>query len=79
MKQLKFALVVLVTLIFLSGIASAVDNKPDATLKLTQRGVALGLGVGWGDGTLTFKGKNYPFKVQGLSINDIGLLRYPKG
>ncbi len=73
MKRLKNGLAVLATFIFLAGIASAADNKPDATLKLTQRGVALGIGVSWGDGVLTFKGKNYPFKIHGLSINDIGV------
>ncbi|MBI5593892.1 MAG: DUF1134 domain-containing protein [Deltaproteobacteria bacterium] len=73
MKRLKMGLVVLATLFFLAGIASARDNKPDATLKLTQRGVALGVGVSWGEGTLTFKGKNYPFTIHGLSINDIGI------
>jgi hypothetical protein len=73
MKRLKIALAVLATLFFLAGIASAADNKPDATLKLTQRGVALGIGVSWGEGTVTFKGKDYPFKIHGLSINDIGV------
>jgi hypothetical protein len=73
MKWLKIGLAVLVTFFFLAGAASAADNKPDATLKLTERGVALGIGVSWGDGVLTFKGKNYPFKIHGLSMNDIGI------
>jgi hypothetical protein len=64
---------VLATLFFCTGIVSSQDSKPDATLKLTQRGVALGIGVSWGDGTLTFKGKDYPFKIHGLSVNDIGV------
>jgi len=72
MKRFQIGLVVLATLFFSTGIASAQDNKPDATLKLTQRGVALGIGVSWGEGTLTFKGKNYPFIIHGLSVNDIG-------
>ena len=73
MKRYKMGLVVCAMLFFFAGMASAQDNKPDATLKLVQRGVALGIGVSWGDGTLTFKGKNYPFKIHGLSINDIGV------
>lgn len=72
MKQFRIGLVVLASLFFLAGVASAVDTKPDATLNLTQRGVALGIGVSWGDGVLTFKGNNYPFIVHGISINDIG-------
>jgi hypothetical protein len=73
MKRLKVCLVVMATLFFLADIASAKDNKPDATLKLVQRGVALGIGVSWGEGTLTFNGKNYRFIIHGLSINDIGV------
>jgi hypothetical protein len=73
MKRLKVGFLVAATLFLLSGIASAQDNKPDATLKMVQRGVALGIGVSWGDGTLTFKGKQYHFVIHGLSINDIGI------
>ena len=73
LKRLRIGLAVLATLIFLTGIASAADNKPDATLKLTQRGVAIGIGVSWGDGIVTFKGKNYPFKIQGLSVDGVEL------
>jgi len=73
MKQLKFALVVLSTLFCVAGVATAKDDRPAATLEFVERGVALGFGVSWGEGTLTFKGKSYPFKIQGLSINDIGI------
>jgi hypothetical protein len=73
MKQLKMGLIVLSALFFLTGMAGASSNHPDATLKFVERGVALGFGVSWGEGTLTFKGKHYPFKIQGLSINDIGI------
>ena len=73
MKRLKMGLAVLATLFFLAGIASAADNTPDATLKLTQRGVALGFGISWGEGVLTFKGKEYHFTIHGLSFNDIGI------
>jgi hypothetical protein len=73
MKRLKVGLAVMATLFFLAGIASAQNNKPDATLKLVQRGVALGIGVSWGEGTLAFKGKNYPFTIHGLSVDGVEL------
>jgi hypothetical protein len=73
MKQIKTCFIVLSTLFILAGMAGASGNHPDATLKFVERGVALGFGVSWGEGTLTFKGKHYPFKIQGLSINDIGI------
>ena len=31
------------------------------------------VGVGGGSGTLTFKGKQYPFKVSGVSVGTIGV------
>jgi outer membrane immunogenic protein len=73
MKRLKIGFAVLATLFFLTVIASAQDNKPNATLKFTQRGVAIGVGISWGEGVLTFNGKDYPFKIHGLSFNDIGI------
>ena len=33
---------------------------------------AAGVGVTWGSGTLRFEGKDYPFKLQGFGVADIG-------
>jgi len=52
--------------------AFADDKTPDATLKLSAGSVAAGIGVSWGGGTLTFKGKDYPINVTGLSVGDVG-------
>ena len=35
--------------------------------------MAVGIGVTWGDGTLTFGGKPYAFSVEGLSVVDLGV------
>jgi hypothetical protein len=60
----------------LSGLALAADEKkPDATLKLSEGQVAIGIGWSWGKGVLTYKGKDYPFKVQGLSVGDVGVTK----
>jgi len=48
-------------------------QAPDATLKLQSRSVALGAGVSWGEGVLTFQGKNYPVAISGLSLLDLGV------
>ena len=48
------------------------ESKPDATLQLSTGGFALGVGVSWGSGTLTYRGKNYPVKVKGLSVGRVG-------
>jgi hypothetical protein len=48
------------------------ESKPDATLRLSTGGFALGIGVSWGSGTLTYRGKDYPIKVKGLSVGRVG-------
>ncbi len=59
----------------LLGLALAQAKKPDATLKLSEGTVAVGIGFSWGKGTLAYKGKNYPVKVDGLSVGEVGVSR----
>src|SRR5262245_15609937 len=56
-------------------VARAEDKAPDATLKLSAGSVAAGVGVSWGSGTLTYKGKDYPISVTGLSVGDVGITK----
>jgi len=58
---------------FLGGFAVAQEKKPDAMLKLTDRDAAIGVGFSWGKGTLSFNGKTYPVKVEGLSVGEVGV------
>ena len=51
----------------------AAEPAPSGTIKLTSKSVAVGIGVTWGDGTLTFGGKPYAFSVEGLSVVDLGV------
>src|SRR5215467_4612298 len=53
-------------------VARAADKTPDATLKLSAGSIAAGVGISWGGGTLTYKGKDYPISVSGLSVGDVG-------
>lgn len=48
-------------------------GKPDATLRLSGKSVAAVVGFSWGSGTLTYKGKDYPVKVNGLSMGKVGI------
>src|SRR6516162_465567 len=52
-----------------AGLAQA--SGPDATLRLSGGSFGLGIGFNWGSGTLTYKGKDYPVKVKGLSIGRV--------
>jgi hypothetical protein len=59
----------------LTGLALAQAKKPDATLSLTEGSVAVGIGYSWGKGTLSYQGKTYPVKVEGLSVGEVGIQR----
>jgi hypothetical protein len=53
--------------------AATHHSKPNATLRLSGGSFALGIGVNWGSGTLTYRGKDYPVKVKGLSVGKVGM------
>ncbi len=59
----------------LLGLAVAQAKKPDATLKLSEGTVAVGIGFSWGKGALAYQGKDYPVKVTGLSVGEVGVNR----
>ena len=69
----KIAILSLVVAV-MTGLTQAATHhsKPDATLRLSGGSFALGIGVNWGSGTLTYRGKNYPVKVKGLSVGRVG-------
>ena len=72
----RFALFTVITMtlfLCLAGLSIAEEKKVDATLTMSEGQVAFGIGYSWGKGVLTFEGKEYPFKVSGLSVVDIGI------
>jgi hypothetical protein len=64
-----------VTVVALGLVTAAVaqDKKPSGTVTLEGKSVAVGVGVSWGDGTLTVDGKQHKFSVTGLSVVDVGV------
>jgi hypothetical protein len=74
-NHLKCTVVALVALVFCmtAAFAQAKEEAPSGTVTIETKAVALGLGVSWGEGVLTFKGKKHPFKIKGLSVVDIGI------
>jgi len=76
MRRAMIALVMVGGLVsLLSGLAAAQAKKADASLTLTEGSVAVGIGFSWGKGTLTYQGKTYPVKVEGLSVGEVGVTR----
>jgi hypothetical protein len=49
------------------------EKMPAAMIRVSAKSVALGAGYSWGDGTLQYQGKDYPFSVTGLSLVNIGI------
>jgi len=56
---------------------SSISAQGATTGKVTiqSKSVAVGIGVSWGDGVLEFRGKKYPFSVEGLSVVDLGVAK----
>ena len=76
MRRVAIGLVAVIAVVSLfAGLSFAQKKKPDATLKLSEGSVAVGIGWNWGKGTLTYKGKNYPVKIDGLSVGEVGVKR----
>ena len=69
MRRLVIGLVGIGSLVaVLAGQAVAQSSKPDATLIFSSGSVAAGIGFSWGNGTLSYDGKTYPVRVEGLSV-----------
>lgn len=74
MINLKTIGVLLLALGLTTGFsANAAESKADGVLRITGGSFALGIGTSWGSGTLTYKGKDYPVKVKGLSVGKVGM------
>jgi len=72
MNNIKKIGLLLVVSGVIAGFTQAAE-KPDATLQLSGGSVAAGIGFSWGKGTLTYKGKEYPISVNGLSLGKVGI------
>jgi hypothetical protein len=60
----------------LLGAAGAAQARPDATIHFGGGSVAFIGSLNWGGGTLNYKGRHIPLKVNGLGIGAIGADKY---
>ena len=64
------------TLLFMIAVpAFGKGPAPSGKITVSSTSIAAGIGVSWGDGMLKFKGKSYPFSVDGLSLIDLGITK----
>ncbi|HXJ82515.1 MAG TPA: DUF1134 domain-containing protein [Candidatus Methylomirabilis sp.] len=70
----------LIMLVAVAGLISLLGGharaqSTEGSLQLTEGSVAAGIGFSWGHGTLTYQGKQYRVKVDGLSVGEVGVSR----
>ena len=70
----RFALFLFVAALASTAI-SGEARKPSGRVTMESRSIAAGIGVTWGDGQLTFQGKEYALTINGLSVVDWGISR----
>src|SRR5262245_29614105 len=68
MARTLLALLVVGSFFLGMNIRSAPGQVPDATVKITSRMVAPGIGLSWGEGVLTYKGRDYPFTFKATGL-----------
>ena len=50
-------------------------GSTEGTITFSGGAVAIGVVFQWGSGTLTYQGRQYPFRLDGLSVVDVGVTR----
>jgi hypothetical protein len=62
-------------LVLMGAPAFADDKMPDATVRLSEGSVAAGIGWSWGHGEISYQGKTYRIKIDGLSVAEVGITK----
>ena len=75
MNNVKKIAVLVLVIAAMTGFTQAAtrESRPDATLRMSIGGFHLGIGGSSGSGTLTYRGRNYPFRVSGMAIGRVGV------
>jgi hypothetical protein len=71
----RIALFFLVMTVATAAVAAEKAATPSGKVTIQSTAIAAGIGVTWGDGKLSFKGKDYPFSIDGLTLVDWGISR----
>jgi len=75
-KNIRIFTSLIVVSLFSVIAAFAQESKtttPSGTVALSSQSIAVGIGINWGSGILTFDGKEHPFSIKGLSVVDLGV------
>jgi hypothetical protein len=72
---LGLAVLGVMALVLMGTPAIADDKMPDATVRLSEGSVAAGIGWSWGHGEISYQGKTYRIKIDGLSVAEVGITK----
>jgi outer membrane immunogenic protein len=75
MRRTIMSVMAMASLLLMLNLISGEVEQPDATLMLHTVSMADGVGYSWGEGVLTFQGQEYPFRVEEISVGDMGISR----
>jgi hypothetical protein len=73
MRRTIMHAVTVASLVLMLSCLSAAAQPPAATLKVHTASIAVGVGYSWGGGILTFQGKEYPCRIDGLAVGEVGI------
>ena len=71
-KRILQSLALVVLLIAAASNGNAALPNPVGTVSIDLTSVAAGVGASWGSGVLRYQGNTYRFKVNGLTVGDVG-------
>ena len=75
MRRTLIGVMAIASVLLMLNLISAEEKQPDATLTWHTASIPDGVGYGWGTGVLTFRGKEYPFRIKEISVGDMGISR----
>ena len=68
MTRTLIGLLIGASVLLLSNVVQVAAQEPDGAVKITRRSVSQAVGLSWGDGVLTFKGKDYVFSFEARGL-----------
>jgi hypothetical protein len=75
LTALRATKVQMLAAVFLMACPAIADAQTTGSVRITVQNVGFIVGVGGGSGTLRFRGRTYPLRVDGLGVGTIGIAR----
>jgi len=72
-SRIYVCLLIIAAFVFVTLPAAGSEKKPSGTVAIKYTAVAIGIGIQWGKGVLRFRGVDFPFKISGLNVADVGI------